>query len=408
MPERTNANQREPTRTSCSPGAWKATDVVRWSHTSNSALSRLRVPAVLCILCAVVLLGNPNAARADEATLADIAQALQDWKRSWVTLRVKFERRNPAMAKRRMELDDSAPLDKFFFRQEWFWQDDDMRRHDERYCAGGDWGGLMEIGFNSRKSLKFDAYYDYGNSDKPEHLARLQIVAWNPQGAGARTSVAWEFFPTRAGVPLHALYNAGQEEWLGDTLAKGKGVLEGFDDLDGVACPRVKLGLTHIWFDPRHGLLPCRTAPVSRKQLGNDKDEWTANEFRQMETGAWFPASGTEWFVLDRPAEVESWIVTEVAPNETFDPKIFDPPKPVVGTRVENHATGQFYTAEDEESRRRAAEQTIARAAENIPKPSGNPVQANLPTWGRFGWPALMAVGAVILLAVGVRLARRG
>jgi hypothetical protein len=94
-----------------------------------------------------------------------------------------------------------------------------------------------------------------------------------------------------------------------------------------------------IWLDPAHSFLVKRFRVPEPKGV----TEFAVSEFNRLDAGIWFPMRGTRHCADEPPNEMTHWVVTTVLVNQALDPKLFEPPPPVAGTRMID-GTGSAYT----------------------------------------------------------------
>lgn len=345
------------------------------------------------LVAAVWLFVTPHV-NADDPTIQDIAKALQEWKDSWVTLRVEWERRNPVQLRRYAndpKILNAESLDDYFRRGEWIFAGDGLDRYTTDLIEAGE-SVIREVEVHDAEQY-FNATYKPKAGD-PDFLSELRWRIWNPSKAD-RSDPRYVYSPLTSALPMGPLYNDQQDEWLGETLLRGDGTLEDFEEIDGIRCARVKLGEYHLWLDPRHGFLPRRLESIIGAKGLVVGTVWRVEDFQRLENGIWFPMRGTFWYKNDPADELDYWAVTDVAVNETLAPELFEPPQPGPETQV----WGAPMLSREEIQR------VLERAQANPPTRSR--IESAVALWYRAGNVIRILIVAIGVLGAGFWLSRR-
>jgi len=92
--------------------------------------------------------------------------------------------------------------------------------------------------------------------------AALQKAGWSVTVIDARDRIGGRVLSHSFAERPNLVCELGGE-WIGESLAHGLGVLDAFEELDGVRCARVRIDNPEdnlvIWFDTTHGFLPRRS-----------------------------------------------------------------------------------------------------------------------------------------------------
>lgn len=381
------ASRRLGARSMGGPMSRLATRSPRWANARRRGFALALTVAALLLCC--------QRSNAGDTAVGDIARALREWKDAWVTLRCRYEHRNPAQLRRSASdpnIKNAASLDGWFHLHEWTLLADGSQREQLQQFREGALANSRVTVVRPRDSLYFTALWkrDETGSDR---LVTLDQTVYNPPIASRDEMACF-----RTCSPLRALYNIRQSEWLGETLEKGAGELEGIDEFDGCRCARVKIGYVVVWFDLEHGALPCRAD--DNPEGGGDL--WSVLEFQTLPNGKWFPKRGTERAKRDPEDETATWLVVDVSLNDRPDGALFEPPAPALGTIVRDYRSGRFYTVTD------GAPEVVRPQPEERLAQSGPRVSAEVTAWERYRWPILLLIPAVLVLGIGAHFYRRG
>jgi len=344
----------------------------------------------------VAMCGQPSDLVAQEPGLDEIIRTLNEWRESFVNIRVVWEMRNPEeLREARPELASRESVDDFYSHHEWIWADHGASRFDVRQFVDGrvDYHDLFA--WDGPRLTSFQAVHKQVPGE-PEFLELLHIHRM--PAAQPRSCFAI--------VPLKYVWLAGGGRWLGEFLAVGEGKFEfeGYGEIDDIRCARVKIDNSLLWLDPQHGFLPRR---IDRQKTGETAvGRFTVDEFRRLESGIWFPMNGTNYSWTDPADHVARWVVTEVAVNERLDPKLFEPPAPHLGTNIIDGRTGRV-SRHGAKRDRASTEQDMAEQAQSNLAPLANPVSAQVPRYRWFWWSGGLLGISVVVLGIGMWLSRR-
>jgi hypothetical protein len=343
---------------------------------------------LLPVLLTVAVCATSRAASGKNPDLIEIAQKLQQWRSSFVNVRLTWEYWNPRLIKgERPARDDTR-----YSRAEWIWSDVGQARHEYWAYYQGRLIYRQALGSDGPKLEGFRATYPEP-PEKPGFLGELELLRTpSPQPSSSLTV-----------IPLIGLYRAYSGKWLGETLAEGKATLEKFEDLEGSRCARVRVGPDVLWLDSARDFLVKRIRPASEKEGGTCFD---VEEHERLKPGIWFPKRGSERRSIDPPDELIRWFVMEIAFNQAFDAKLFQAPPPMPGTHVVDARVGKSYVY-GEKRRGEMREGQIAEEAENNLSGGQSPVSAANPGSRALWWSALLLAGSLVLLVIGCRVGRR-
>jgi hypothetical protein len=369
--------------------------IASFRYPAMRRMARCAFLGVAAVLCATASVSD-----AKDPDLAEITRALNEWRASFVNIRVVWEMRNPEQTKaRKPHLASRSPADDVFryARQHWAWADHGLYRFEtEKYDEGQSRGRDLDI-WNAPKAVAAKAIYRR-EGPGPEMLDSLVL-----RGLGASQPTSFNSV-----VPLGGLFFPASVRWLGEMLAESETELEGFEDVGGERCARVapaKLEGGHVWLDLRHGCLVRRydLPDIPKRRNGSD---FMVQEFQRLDSGLWFPKRGTLRMSSDAPKEMVYWEVTEVAVNQPLDERMFEPPAPMIGTSVRDERTRQTYRFGEKPDRLARVSKMVEDAQKNVPAGS-LPPSAAIPASGVLWWSLGLLVVSGVLLTVGVRFWRK-
>jgi hypothetical protein len=321
---------------------------------STSFRKSLAVIALLAWVCGASALAQGQ--DHDDIDLKEITRQLTEWRSSFNNLRVVWElRKLPDTTE--PELPSSAPPDaqaaKLWERKEWIWAEDgdglDLVEWWSFFDSDGSCKAHSRDVYKGEKDAVFHAQYVNPQEGAPEEFVRLELY----HSYGRRASPVIR-------TPLYGLYWGGvgsSTTWLPDFLSRRECKLEEIEQIGGQPCARITavergpLGesIDILWLDLNHDcLVRRRRAPPSARQ--SDGWDFIVDEFQRLEGGVWFPRRGriqtgtTQPSGSPGPNEVQTFVVTEAAVNQSLDLARFETPAPAVGTFVTDYRTRRSYT----------------------------------------------------------------
>jgi hypothetical protein len=369
----------------------------------------LIAPKCVALFCAISLLvASATRSSAADPDLKGIAQTLNRWRASFVTIHMVWERRDPYDVKTyAKELAAEGPLENVFHREDWIWTDYGASRLDSWLIAHGRIRHHHQWAADGRRLEAFRGLTRDSDSPRPQHGNYLQLFPMRSAKPSSSLAVR----------PLDDVYFEGSVQWLGELLAAGAGRLLGYESKDGVRCAHVKFSFYRpevadrdsleyadhdLWLDPTADFLPRRVhQPKGKSTAGSD---FVVEEFQRLDSGIAVPKRGTFYGTWEPPGQLQPWIVTRVEVNKPIDDALFRPPTPVAGTHVVDalHGGGSYIVGEKPVpaawSEAKIAEAAKANAA------SGPRVTAVVPA-SRMVWGAgALVLTSIALLCVGIWL----
>ncbi len=368
------------------------------SSSSSSVPNRISHRGLFVV--GVVVCATASVCDAKDPDLAEITRALNDWRASFVNIRLVWELRNPEETKaRKPHLASRSPTDDVFryARQHWAWADHGLYRFEtEMFDEGQARSRECDI-WNGPKAVAARAHYER-RPGAPEMLESLVLRGLGASQPGSFNNV----------MPLEGLFFPASVKWLGQMVAESQTELEGFEDVGGERCARIapaKLEGGRLWLDLRHNCLVRRynLPDIPNRRNGSD---FTVREFRRLDSGVWFPSRGTLRYSSMAPKEMVDWTVTQVAVNHAFDERTFEPPAPVIGTAVRDARTRQSYRFGERPDRVARVAKMAEQAQEAIPAGSTAPPAA-IPGSRVVWWSLGLLVVSGVLLTMGAWLWRK-
>jgi hypothetical protein len=359
--------------------------------------------SVLAILGALLASASPLFAEpAQEIDLETIKQRLNEWRGSFVNLRVVWELRGlPTTTETPLsewsltpELVDAAQLSS---RREWIWSDHGLLLFAQPQLDGQ--AGSVDV-FNGPKGFVYRAVYSTPREQRNPVLADLTI---DGLGGGKPTSSV-------GSLPIKGLYWAGGAEWLPELLVKWSWTFHGIEELGGARCVRISTvnpapAVSDVewrfvlWIDLDHDCLVRRFywPSIAKRIVGQD---FVVDEFQRIDPGIWFPKRGRQQ--LAGP-DNQLWEVTEVALNQTLDLTRFELPTPQIGTRIAERGRRYTYGTKKATNLPPAAPQSISESnLPNSPARSGGPT---VMPW--LWWSGALLAFSVLCLAAGFYFSRK-
>lgn len=332
-----------------------------------------------CVLFVLVAGYLPPESVADDPSLDEVIQRLNDWKDSFTNLRVVYEVRNPGQwLTRKPELAQPGDLDGYYRRYEFIYTDSGRIRLE---CHSYEAGRLVEREIHGNDGrLAYAAEFVGGdvNGTIPTELRLMRVP---PSGRPALQEI----------TPLTELWRA-RGDWLGKILQRADPILLGYDKIDGARCVglhRAPDDVHTLWLDLKHDCLPR----LQRPDEGVEGWSFHVEEFVKLDNGRWFPKRGTQTIGKDDPYD---WEVTEAVVNEQISPARFNPPRRGPRTRV-----WDFTGPTPKLARSDRIPQADRSPTVTSPDPEGL-IAAVLPN--RYGlWIGLL-IGAAAFLVTGIWL----
>lgn len=293
--------------------------------------------------------GNGAPARGEDPAsidLEEIARRLTQWRDSFVNVRVVWDlRRLPTTDEAVVEwpAPPAAETGSLISRDEWIWADDGLDLIENRsfsYAEGRSEARSIEA-FNGRKGVMFRASF----RRPPTGAEEFTVLELKALGSGKPTS-------QKPRTPMVGVYWSDNAAWLPEMLSQGIWKLEGIEHVGGEPCARLAAArreaphfpiattfATTLWLDLNHACLVRRLRRFDAPPQTSGID-FIVDEFQRIQAGIWFPKHGRIQ-LGGRPHQNHTFVVTEVAVNQSLDPARFDPPTPDVGTLVDDH--GKVY-----------------------------------------------------------------
>ena len=337
----------------------------------------LSLSFISCLVPTKIAADEPQP-KSEGPDLAEIIDCLNEWRNSFVNLDLEWQKSNDS------DEAISRGVPSPFVRQRWVWADHGIFAHEIKNFIGGQHGSLDV--WNLPKELSFRATYVH-KPEEGEFLDKLEVHRIQ----GSRPT-SW-----LAVTPLQGLYFVATAKWLGEHLRDWDVELDGYEAINGHRCVRVlpaELEGATLWLDVEHDFLVRRylTPSIPGKQREVD---FAVSEFQQLDTGRWFPESGSaDWKGDDAHY---TWRVTSIALNKDVDPEDWLPPRPEVGTRVIDMRVGSSFRVAHEGDRDEVYEKIIHAANSNLPKSASQSPAVPL----KLLWGGAALVVSILLLVVG-------
>lgn len=357
------------------------------------------------VLAALFLGGKAGFAENEVGiSLDEITRRLTEWRSSFVNLHVVWDLKTLPESNDAVEEwpppPDPATGD-LFSRQEWIWADHGLDLHEKASFFYEDGSSKVRVidAFNGPKGVVFRAQFEKPLGS-PEVFRDLLLRGL---GTGKPTT-------SISRAPARGLYWPSSAAWLPEVLSEWKVTSEGSEKVVGELCSRISAqpvatdaaSAIVLWVDLNHGCLVrrYRSPTIPQQRLGND---FVVDEF-QLVDGVWFPKRG-RLQLGGTPHENQMFIVTKAEFNQSLDLSRFEPPKPAVGTVVDDH--GKTYKYGEFSPREVTGKEPsdggpINRNAESTWHPSAAP-PATTWVWSSAG----LVAASVIFLTLGFLLSRR-
>lgn len=205
---------------------------------AGAAIARFLLRTRCChtitlLMVIAAFFGAATPLKGKDADLKEIAQTLNKWRRSFVTLHVTWERRNPEEVKMfAAEHAAAGPLENVFIRSDWIWTDYGASRMENWNIAHGRAWHHYLWGCDGRRLEPFTADFtgDSPRAERPRNIQLRRMQSGKPASSLGIT-------------PLLFVYFSGSVQWLDELLAEQKGTLERYENKDGVRCALVKLAI---------------------------------------------------------------------------------------------------------------------------------------------------------------------
>jgi len=349
-------------------------------------VNRLILSVVGSLVLLVGLATGQSEPIADVPDLKTIIQTLKHWRLSFTNVRLVYESWDPTMLGNKDVVRPSR--DDRFNRTEWVWSDIGAIRTEYWIYDDGEVQYRGVTANDGRILEGFRATYPRV-PERPGFLEKLHLYGMvSPRPAS--------FHGVR---PLHELYRANEAKWLDEVLTDSEPFLEGYEDVEGAMCARLRVGTSLIWLDAGHDFLVRRSRPVD-----GDLHHWRfdVNDFQRVD-GIWFPKRVTDVVVRAERTDTTHWLVTDVAVNQPLDPALFEAPDPMVGTLVVDERSGRTYEYGNREKRPgEARERRIAEEARQNALAMGSPVAIRTSGSGLLEWSAVLLAASMIIFGITV------
>ena len=307
------------------------------------------VRAVLCF--SFILLGDAcitiPALSADE-NLEPILARLKNWRSTFVNVHQVWEISSAT--------DDSGSSDTHpFSRHEWLWSDDGVRLFEATSFLNSRERPHVRVldVLDTPQQSSFTAFY-IGLADGGERLESLTI----------KSTAATKDVSSISVLPLTGLYFGGKALWLDEALTELTIQDIRLEEIDGAAYVRIvakELDGAIFWLDPDHDYLVKRYL-MPAVTGGRDGIDFLVRDFRQLESGIWFPQHGRLQF-LGLDTSRQRWRVVEAAANIPIRDSRLTQPEPSDGTLVTDAVTQEAYRFPRQTWNRMEAERSIVNTA---------------------------------------------
>ncbi len=341
----------------------------------RSAISLILSVAPICLTL------SPAAARSGDATDAEVADSLRQWRDSFVNIRVRF------VSNLHYDEGGQNPFSSSSIHSEWVWTEE-RQFHEESTVYWDEHVHSRELAGTNGKVF-FLA--EFGGPDDVASNIPNVLTLYDAKGAE----------PGRQGavvVPLDGLWIPQGCRWLGNevgalSIASGEEM-----HVDGVPCRRALYPLADglkrvLALDPTHGFLPKEVTFMNQSDSGG-RYRFVVHEFRRVEPGIWFPWRGELWGAIHR----QEWEVEEVELNASFLPSYFDPPPSGAGTRVFDGVQRRSYVVDG------ASPHIAPRRPDDGSRRVG--IAATPGHVGAWAWMAVLVVLGLVFLLAARKLTR--
>ncbi len=259
-------------------------------------------------------------AQADD-TLEEAKQSLREWRNAFVNVHIRYTTTF-------LTINPDADYDTATSISNWTWTEDLYCLEDNLYLTDG--APIRRSTAGTGETEWFHAHYEI-SSEGEEFMESLTTGDSRGRSSAGRTGMII--------LPLLELWQVNPRcAWLPDVIDELGLTYEGTVEIEGSECVEYSYLLGEnpnqsrhrLALDPAHGYLPKR---VIFEQPGNPShNPWRflVTEFRETDTGTWFPAQGTR----STGSSEKTWTVDEVELNLAYDASDFATPALMNGTLV--------------------------------------------------------------------------
>lgn len=347
---------------------------------------RLQRVVPFCVLSGCFLFSGLTAVAADESPIVDAVSDLEQWRQSFVNLRIRYVSR--------FHYDEPAnlPFSSSSLHCDWIWTEDRQFLEESTVYRDEVEESRQLVGMNGE--VAFLAKYETNGGGPSEALSLLMLnEAERVAMAGRQGAIV---------VPLEGLWIASRCVWLADVVGELPLTDGGPVVVEGVPCQRLSYAVTDyleyvLALDPAHGYLPREVTLVNSRDEGG-RHRYLVQEYQRVDPGLWFPWRGSFWGANLR----QDWEVEDVELNAEVEPARFDPPAPKVGTQVFDGIKGVSYVVGEGGVR-----VDPAPAAQTVETTSHVPITAQSDLARRWTWPAVLVVVGLVFLWAAHRIQGR-
>jgi hypothetical protein len=329
-------------------------------------------------------------------SVTDVVSGQQQWLDRFASIRVRWRKWNRADVEQyHPEVPPDATLENspVYSSREFSWKDTGGLTFESVDFRGGKVARRNIYGTDSERFWDADAKTE-GDFSQWEHV---KLSRGNPE------------HPLKTALTMVAIYGLWDcsGEWLAERLQNADPLeILGSEVVDGHECAVVRIVHNEsgssdretFWLDPSKNFLPRKFELVSKRPTASWSRTWTADQFREVEEGFFFPVRGVLAVSSSEPPGFE-WLVEEVELNPAFPAGHFKP-RVSAGTRVTDYIHGKAYATESGEFNA-DTESPSPRAANASARPAatGSPAVAVAPS---FPW--LRIIGGAALVLCGLLL----
>ncbi|MBI1347425.1 hypothetical protein GC163_14195 [bacterium] len=131
-------------------------------------------------------------------------------------------------------------------------------------------------------------------------------------------------------VPLDGVWDCTRGKWLDEQIVEFERDVRWSNEGRLIVPTGFEDAAQAFSFDPEYGFLPNSQDPVPDKKT--EGFNWTCREWRELSPDWWFPWSG-KWGNLSGDP-LSDWEVQSVELNQPVAAHLFQPPRPMKGTRI--------------------------------------------------------------------------